>query len=307
MARAPKITWNRLDELIQAGHGTGHGNNYKSMWEIKRWNPSPMSVQVRKPVPPYPRVCHFFSRSEWLLSLLFSWLGALIHEQFPLWPWPHPHPQYGLNADLDARLPWSPGMEAVCASMGIKHGNFPGTSIPYIWTIDLLLTIPWAAGDLPACCLVSVKPLESERYLYIDPLDRGPEKLEGERKYARSLNTPYFIGDRSLFPGDLFGQLELLASAATLPRTNRWWPTFQRFLDRHETELSKYPPAEWIQRLQTDFGAAKNQADYLIHHCIWNQIIDLDVSLHMDFNKCPIPGGRRLKADLRKSIWEDRQ
>lgn len=111
MARAPKVTWERLDDAIDAGHGTGHGETYKPMLEIKRWNPSPVSVQVRKALPPFERVCNFFSRSEWLLGLLFAWLGALIREQFPLWPWSHPHPAYGLNDDCDKDLLWSIGME----------------------------------------------------------------------------------------------------------------------------------------------------------------------------------------------------
>lgn len=306
MARAPRVTWQGLDDAIDAGHGNGHGEYYKSMLEIKRWNPSPISVQVRKALPPYARVCNFFSRSEWLLALIFAWLGALIREQFPLWPWSHPHPGYGLNDDCDKDLPWSIGMEAICKSIGIKHGTFPGTRITYIWTIDLALTIPWAKGPVPGCCLVSVKPLESERYLYVDPLDRGPEKLEGERQYAIAMNLPYFIGDRSLYPGSLLGQLEFLHGAAMLPESNRWWPTLQRFRDRHEPNLAAYPPAEWIRRLQMDFGATKPQADYLIQHCLWTQIIDADLSRYLDFNQCPKPGGRSLRAELRKSIWEDR-
>lgn len=307
MARPPKVTWDRLREKIEAGHGFGHGEDYRSMIEIKRWNPSPVSVQVRKPVPPYRRVCHFLSRSEWLLALLFSWLGALIREQYPLWPWPHPHPNYGLNPDLDSTLPWSKGMEDVCACAGIRHGTFPGTRIPYIWTMDLVLTIPRGQGERPGCALVCIKPIGSERCLFIDPLDRGAEKLEAERRYAKSLRVPYFVSDRTLFPGDLLGQLEFLSSAAVLPESHPWWPTLQRFLDTHGPELASQPPLAWIERLQKDFRATKEQADFLIQHCLWNQVIDADLSRYVDFTKCPIPGGRQLRVDLRRRNFEDRQ
>lgn len=306
MSRGPRVTWERLRTAIEEGRGTGHGNNYKPFLEIKRWNPSPVSTQGRKALPPYPRACQFFSHSEWYLALVFSWLGALVREQLPLWPWRHPHPLAGLRADLDKELPWSLGMESVCRSIGIKHGTFPGTSIPYIWTIDLALTIPWSDSP-PGCCFVSVKPIESERYLYVDPLDRGPEKLEGERKYAESLGIPYVVGDRTRYPGDLLGQLEFLSSAAVLPTDHQHWSILQRFLERHGHELQDYPPKEWILRLQHDFGATKATADYLVQHCVWHQIIDLDVSRFIDFAKCPIPGGRRLKEELRRSLWKEPQ
>ena len=307
MGRRPKVTWERLRAAIQAGSGTGHRNDYKPFLEIKRWNASPISTQSRKAVPPYSRACHFFCQSEWFLALIFSWLGALVREQFPAWPWRHPHPLAGLHPDLDTQLPWSEGMEDICRSAGIKHGTFPGTDIPYIWTIDLALTIPWTESGIPACCLVSVKPIESERYLYVDPLDRGPEKLEGERRYAESLGIPYVIADRTKYPGDLLGQLEFLAGAAALPNGSRRWTILQRFLDAHGHELQDYPPLEWILRLERDFDATRHEADYLIQHCIWQQIIDLDVSRFMDFSNRPIPGGRRLRDELRKTIWEETQ
>jgi len=307
MARTPKVTWDMVRALIRAGYGVGHGIHYKPLLAIKRWNPSPVSVQVRRALPPYGRTGHFFSLSEWSLATVFVWAGAIVREQLAMWPWCHPHPQYGLNADIDSTWPWSEGMEAVCSAAGIRHGTFPGTSIPYIWTIDLALTIPWAARDIPGCTFVSVKPLDSERYIYIDPLDRGPEKLEGERQYARALGIKYFVGDRGLYSGDLLGQLDFLISAARLPRSHRWWPTLQRFLDRHEPYLSSSPISEWVERLQADFGAAKNEADYLVHHCIWHQIVDVDISRYLDFSKCPIGGGRRLRDELRRSLWEDPQ
>ena len=307
MGRRPRVNWERVRAAIQAGSGTGHGNDYKPFLEIRRWNASPVSTQGRKALPPYPRICHFLSHSEWFLALVFSWLGALVREQFPIWPWRHPHPLAGLRVELDGELPWSIGMEGVCRSAGIRHGTFPGTSIPYIWTIDLALTIPWSTVGIPGCCFVSIKPLESERYLYVDPIDRGPEKLEGERRYAESLGIPYVVGDRTRYPGDMLGQLELLASTAALPKTSRRWPILQQFLEHHGHELQNYPPVEWMLRLQRDFGAKRAEADYLVQHCIWHQVIDLDVSRFMDFEKCPIPGGRRLKEELRKSIWEECQ
>lgn len=307
MARAPRVTDERIDAAIAQGFGRGHGEDYKAFLQIKRWNPSPVSTQVRKAIPPFRRPCHFFSVSEWLLALLFAWIGALVREQFPLWAMKHPHPCYGLNPDTDSNLPWSPGMLEICRRLGIRHGTFPGTKVLYVWTADLMLTIPWIAGDHPGACMVSVKPLESERYLYIDPLDRGPEKLEAERRYAADLGIPYFIGDRTLYSGDFLGQLDWLANAAQLPITDHRWPVLRRFLERYGSDAQNHPLLETVQRLQTDFGATKPDANYLLLHCLWHQYIDADPSQYLDLRRCPKLGGRSLRTAIRNSIWTGAQ
>lgn len=302
MARAPKVTEKRVRELMASGHGSGFDEHYMPLLQIKRWNPSPMSVQVLKPVPPFERECHFFSHSEWYLALLFSWIGALIREQFPAWSWAHPHPEYGRNPTFDSELPWSEGMVAICQAAGIDHGVFVGTTIPYIWTIDLCLTLPWVKDPTKTACLVSVKPLESERYLYVDPLDRGPEKLEAERRYARALNIPYFVGDRSIFPGPLFAELEVLAEAATLPPSHPWANTLNRFLDAYGHDIPAYPLCDAITRLQKDFGASSDQSAFLLNHMLWHQIVDCDLSMPVKRTLPPRPGGKKLQAAIRTSL-----
>ena len=302
MGRGPKVTEKSVEELIKSGQGMGFGENYGPMLEIKRWNPSPMSVQVLKSLPPFKRKCHFFSHSEWYLALLFSWLGATIREQFPMWPWAHPHPEYGRRLEHDRYLPWSEGMNSICQKMGIKHGVFVGTDIPYIWTIDLCLHMPWVKDPTRNSCLVSVKPLESEQYLYVDPLHRGVEKLEAERRYAKELGIPYFIGDRSLFPGKFFANLEYLAEAAMLPQQHPWQTTLQRFLDMEAGDLSSYTLYEIKQRLDKDYGTPDGASTFLLNHMLWHQMIDCDLSYPINVSGAARPGGRRLRAQLRKSI-----
>lgn len=302
MARVPKVTWEGIEGMISTGFGSGFGENYKSLLQIKRWNTSPVSVQVVKPVPPFMRKCHFFSLSEWYLALLFAWIGAQVREQFPMWPWEHPHPEYDRNPKVDATLPWSEGMQSICNDMGIKHGFFVGTDIPYIWTMDLCLHLPWVNTPAKACCLVSVKPLESERYLYVDPLDRGPEKLEAERRYAQAIEVPYFLGDRSLYPGPLFAQLEYLADAAVLPCNHQWFTTLGRFLNKYGTDISTYPLVDVSERLKVDFDATTEQAAFLLNHMLWNQLVDCDLSLPIKTSLPPRPGGRNLQSAIRSSI-----
>jgi len=302
MGRPPKVTDKYLYDFIASGHGCGFDENYQPMLEIMRWNPSPVSVQVRKALPPFQRNCHFFSQSEWFIALLATWIGAWVREQYPLWPWRHHHPEFGRNFADDASLPRSVGMQAICTEAGIRHGVFIGTDIPYIWTIDLCLTLPWIASPQRRSTLVSIKPLQADRYLHIDPLDRGPEKLEAERRYALQLGVHYTVGDASLYPSELFAQLESMVDAAYLPPKHPLQAVLKEFLETRPDRISQESLTETLHRLQRDWGVSLNHATFLLDHMLWNQMIDCDLSRPIRRSQPPVPGGRALKTALRNAF-----
>lgn len=298
----PKVTWDRVSNLLEGGLGTGFGEDYKPVLEIKRWNPSPVSVQVLKPLPFFNRNCHFFSHSEWLISLLCSWVGCHIREQFPLWPWPSPHPEYSRFPALDYKLRPSIGMIEVCKNVGIPHGNFIGTNIKYIWSIDLCAYMPWVEDITKSTCFISIKPLASEKYLYIDPLNRGVEKLEGERRYAEQIGVNYFIGDRTLYPGPIFANLEMLAPAAYLPTWHPWRATLNNYLDKHIQNAQFEPVKNIYKRLIKDFKCQPCEASFIKNHILWNQLVDVDLSKNISEYIPPKKGGRALIKALRSAL-----
>lgn len=302
MARAPKVTWDRVRELIQSGAGTGFDEAYRPILEIKRWNPSPASVQVVERIPPFRRRCHFFSISEYYIALLLAWAGAWIREQYPLWPWAHMHPEYSRNPEEDATLPRSPGMLKICRDAGIEHGKYIGTRIDYIWSIDLCATLPWVQHAKQRTLLVSIKPLESERYLYPDPLDRGVEKLEAERRYARQLGVGYILGDRSLYPGPFLPNLDAYRRAAVIPHAHPLSSAKRQLLERRLDDIQVQPITESIRRAEQDLHLSNTDATYLIHHCLWSQEIDCDLAQPMIPSKPPRPGGRHLRQALRSYL-----
>lgn len=299
---APKITEQLLAGYIAEGRGFGHGELYKAMLQLRRWNASPVSVQTHGAVPPHSRPMHFMCRSEWLLALLFAWVGCFVREQMPMWPWRHLSPRHGLCAELDHELPWSEGTLAICKGLGIGHGTYVGTTIEYIWTLDLVLTLGWLPVAKQSCVVVSVKPLSSEEYSGdIDPLARGPEKLEVERTFAKQLSLLYFVADRTLFPGHLLGQLEFYANAATVP-SRALSDTLARFLDRHGPDLCQIPPIEWRDRLACEQGIGLENADRLVQHLIWTQLVDVDLTREIDWEAVVRPGGRALIAAIRREL-----
>lgn len=302
MARPPKVTWERVEGLLAAGCGNGFDEFYQPILQIKRWNPSPVSVQVVETIPPFKRRCHFFSYSEYHMALLFSWAGAWIREQFPAWPWAHFHPEYGRHFQDDASLPQSPGMQKICHDAGIAHRNFIGTDIPYIWTIDLCLTLPWIEAPAQRTLLASIKPLDADRYQHIDPLDRGPEKLEGERRYARQLGIGYVVADRTRYPGPLFANLDLYRRAAMLPANSQLARAKDALLSSRASDLQTHPISDAI-RIAADVGRINDShATALIHHCLWTQAIDCDLSHPVHPSKPPRPGGRLLRQAIRDTL-----
>lgn len=302
---APKITERLLKGYVSEGRGFGHGEDYRAWIQLRRWNASPVSVQTFGNVPPFRRSGSFLSRSEWLLSLVLSWVGCHVREQFPFWPWPHMHPLYGLVPDLDHDRLWSSGTLELCKRAGIDHGTFIGTSYPYIWTMDLCATLAWLPADQQTCAMLSVKPLSGELYTgEIDPIARGPEKLEVERQFALELDLPYFVADRSIYPGALLGNLEWLRNAAMFPSGHPVAAKLEQFLQRNGQELHCCPPTEWKDKLQADFSASSEEADFVVQHILWHQYVDVDLSHDVNLDAIPRPGGRSLREAVRANLMD---
>ncbi len=302
---APKITWAYLEKAILRGDGQGHGAAYKPWIPIRRWNSSPVSTQVPGRLPPFYKRRSFLAFNEWDPARVFAWVGAEVRSQLPAWPWTHLHPLYGLNDDLDRLLPYSDGMQEICINAGIEHGNYPGTRIPFVWTLDLVLTIQ-VHGSLPRCVVVSVKWIDAERFRNeLDPLDRQIEKLEGERRYCKQLLIPFFVTGSDMFPTHLKNNLALLVSASEHPAENSIKNRLlQNFKDRYLDKASLYPVVEWCDWMRVDLGANHANANYVSQYLLWHQIVDCDLTKPLNFSNPPLAGGVAYKNELLARILQ---
>lgn len=302
---APRVTERLIRGYIEKGRGLGFGESYQPFIQLKRWNASPVSTQTIGRLPPFGRDAHFLSRSEWLLALLLSWAGCHVREQLPMWPWSHPHPLDGNPGREVAALPWSSGTIELCRCAGIRHGVFVGTKLPYIWTLDLVANLAWRVPPALSCVILSVKPLNSEQYTGdIDPIARGPEKLEIERRYAAELGIKYIVGDRTRFPGALLGQLEWLSGAAVVAADSDVARGVQELLTCRGDTLPQLPPTDWHQMLVRDHRLRPEQADVAIQHILWHQHVDTDLSRQWQPEDCVRPGGRKLREAIRRYLSE---
>ncbi len=156
-----QVTSQKIIQWISEGRGQGHGKEYIPWLLIKRrQSPTGGSLQYRY-IPQFDRYAHLMSKQELDVVRFLLWVGVVdVREQFPCWPWPHPHPLYQHSEYCPTTIPWSNGTLACARDLGIKHPNFPGTNIPYIPTLDMLVTLP-IAGSLRAVA-IAVKPDEDE-------------------------------------------------------------------------------------------------------------------------------------------------
>lgn len=301
----PKISYKNLRNRIQKGDGQGHGENYSPWIQIRRWNASPISTQKIAVLPPHRRSRSFLSQNEWYIALVLTWLGVEFREQYPLWPWPHLHSLYGLNLENESELPNSVGMIDICKKADIKHGIYPGTSIPFIWSADFMLTLKNDKGDTEAA-MISVKSTESDRYQNNDPLDRLKEKLECERRYCNQLSMQHLILGKANFKPliKLLDNLNHLVSSANLPIKSRHYTTLHDFLDRYAQKATTEPICEWKKWLISD-GNSVTTADFIVKHIIWNQYIDFNLINTYDESKLPPLGGKNLKFNLYQRLFSE--
>ena len=203
-----------LRELIKFGRGQGHGTAYQPWLQIsRRKTPSNSNINFRH-LPPLWRHGHFLSRNEVNIALWLLFLGADdLREQYPLWPFAHPHPLYGHPSTPHEPLSWSRGTLAIARDLGIDHGWFVGTRIPYVATTDFMLTV--LVDGIPRAIAIAAKPsaLVDGR---VAVKMRVKERLALEMAYARELDISWFVTSDGDIPLPLRENLELILPGAVL-------------------------------------------------------------------------------------------
>ncbi len=296
--RPAAMTYAKLRQRIQLGHGTGHRDRYLPWLTLRRKNVSPNSNQVVSWMPPLGRTAHYFSAGEYHTALLLLWLGVHdLREQFPLWPSPHPHPLYGSPLLAGSCDRWSEGLLAIATKSGIKHGVEVGTRVPYVASLDLLATVSLRSG--PALMAFSSKPIEKAN---AKVSWRTLERLELERRYAEEIGASYFVSHSALIPRLTAGQLESWLDASTLasaPELASYVPSFAECINA----TSRDPLNVAVKAAARNLSLPLDVAWFLFRHCCWTQAIDIDPSKRILTSKGAIPGGRHLRQQLRKRLF----
>lgn len=128
----------QVTKWINSGRGQGRGEAYNPWIRITRGFSSPVSHQMFSALNIHKRNHHFLSKLEHHTALQLSYLGAIeLRECLPMWPTEHQHP---LEIDPTIR---AIGLLDLALKAGIEHGNFVGSDVPYIASLDVLTTVQW--------------------------------------------------------------------------------------------------------------------------------------------------------------------
>ncbi len=290
-----RVHWNVLFDYIAEGRGQGHLEQYRALIRITRRNFPRRSNQIVGVLPTHERRFDFLSRAEYLIALVWAWLGALdIREQFPLWPFAHGHP---LNHWPLARLQTrrAPALLDIARDAGIDHGCYPGTRIPYIATTDLVMT----TGDPMAPALLAVACKPSSELKSASHETRMLERLELERRYFGALGVTFRVADGGDLNPVLTANLQMLApdktSRARLAELHDKQAAEERLKRRLEAESIR--DAVWA--LASDLRLTMTQAWDIFHSLAWRGEIDIDLTRPLHASLPMTSGGRARRAALR--------
>jgi len=301
MAKKRKpMTWAKLFEIVASGAGQGHGDDYRPFLEVTRSRSSPCSNLGGKFLPGQARKFHSLSATEWSVALLLTFLGAEdVREQFPLWPMPHPHPLFGHPEYGTLDLPPTRGMLTIAEAADIVHGNFVGSDVPNVVTLDLMATI--RKNGKPVVSLVSCKPrnlMEKAR-----PSDRMPSRLMLEKLYADEIGVHFALADQKIFNTKFETNLKRFAPTR---------PTLREFYDQDDLlcqveknvngAISQYTKREVEHRVASDVGLEVSRARRAIYLLIWRRRIDINLCEAPNESR-PFPtGGAAINQELQRQL-----
>jgi hypothetical protein len=289
------MTWKKLAALISDGHGQGHREHYKPWLRITKRSSSPVSNIGLLPAPDLGRTHHYLSGSEKTSILLLKWLGAEdVREQYPVWPWPHLHPMLGLqHPDAGQRLK---GLEEIAEDLGIEHGTFFGTDIPYVATLDVLSTWRSASG-MPLLIAHECKPASA---LQGDGSKRVLERLQLTERYCALACLPRFTFHAEHLPANLAVNLDALDPRLPRPRLKALTESkgYQNLIEAFENNRAHKLPGEILESLCERTAMPPAAARSLLHLAIWKQDVDHDLTRPLELHLPLIEGGRQLKQRM---------
>lgn len=300
MARSIKMTEKKLIDMINAGYGQGHGDNYRPFLKNTR---SAISKKGRqgsgKVLYGLDRACDFKSRQEKQIARALQWLGAAdVREQFPIWPWPHPHPLIGAPGTERLLLPDAPGLLEIARLADISHGFFIGTTLPYVATVDFMVTVH--TRQVPR--LVAIACKDREIVLDVDRLARPLERLELERLYSNRIHIPHLIVNDAVFGQVLLANLEWLMPDEQTTVELRQDPNLDNFFDLINKNIFELSIDVAVEDARTKIGWTRNRGFSAFRYFAWCSASDIDLTQPLLMTQPAPKGGGRIYRLLQYEI-----
>ena len=264
---------------ISTGRGQGRGESYSPWIRITKGFSSPISHQMFSSLSIHKRNHHFLSKLEHHTALQLAYLGAVeLRECLPMWPTEHQHP---IETDPMAR---TVGLLDIARDVGIEHGNFVGSDVPYIASLDMMATIQWRGK--PNYLGVSCKPDE-----VLKASVRAQERTSLDEIYCRTVGAKHFHEGGSQFNPILLKNLQTYQPARH--EVLSWVGTreLKEFSDHLNHSFKEQPLHMAITQAGKAVNADEQRASTLWRVGAWQHLIDIDMDQRISMLK-PIRRGK---------------
>jgi hypothetical protein len=270
---------NQVLGWIKANRGQGRGETYSPWIRITRGFSSPVSHQMFSALSIHHRNHHFLSKLEHHTALQLNYLGAVeLRECLPLWPTEHQHP---INADHRER---TVGLLDIARDAGIEHGNFVGSNVPYIASLDMMTTIQWM--EKTHHLGVSCKPEE-----ILMGSVRAQERATLDEFYCRTVGARHLREGGSQFNPVLLKNLQTYKPSRHEVLDWKGTQQLQEFSEHLNRSFQGQPLHVAITQAGKAVHVDDLQASTLWRVGAWLHLIDIDMSKRISMLK-PIRLGR---------------
>lgn len=283
----------RVSTSIRAGAGQGHGDYYQPWIRIRRNFSSPVSYQIFDSVSIHQRNHHFLSALEFHTALTCAYLGAKgLRECLPMWPYEHPHP--GQQMD-NGQHGTTQGLIEIAKQLGIDHGCFVGTTVPYIGSIDLMADV---TGRQTALAGISCKPGAIAAKSV-----RARERIELDRAYCKAIGAHHHHETGEFLNSKLIENLRWLRPLTSEIRLYRDSRQFADYVDSFNAYALERPIRDAVAAAARDASVLDHDPFRLWRLGIWLQLIDIDLTLPVETTKMIHQANRGYLANLGKIFF----
>lgn len=296
-----RMSLKKLSDLLKAGVGTGIGDLYIPWITVTKKNTTTKSNQSITKMPGLERHCHFLSRAEKHMAHILWWAGASdVREQFPLFPWPHPNPKSALN--FPHNYGEHPGLNSIAEDAGIRIPNYPKIKLPWVLTLDLMVTTQWPDGSFKQLIGISCKPMTelllSEKNLWT------LQRLELDRRYCKEAGISHLLAHAEKLPPAIGRELEWLAPAMTTKQLNtkRLSCEYKYFVEKLSTNVYDTPASIAANLAAHSLGWSNIEIGEALRTAIWCQDVDVDISQRLNLAAPLKRGGHAIRAMYRERL-----
>jgi hypothetical protein len=292
----------QLRVQISRGAGQGHLDDYVSMWQLNRRNITRFGIQATGPMPGYHRASSFRQQAHRDAGLVALWSGALdARENFPLGPFPHPHPlsdwplgepvEHPCHGLLDLA---DDQRERNSLRRRARHGHVP--------EVTLMIT----CGDQrhPQSTLLACTSAKAESD---GPFADSESDVDRARKYAMANNMRFFPMDTECLGRTLMANLLVCSFAVNAVRREIAPDLARRIEDLLLRRLEQDTIFEAVSNVSAQLATSDAPVWTVFKDMEWRQAVDIDLRRQIFHTEALVPGGRALRASLRRMILGDMQ